>query len=115
MKLFTLNRQLFNRDVDQNGHTKISDIESHSCSYHITEIQEKIRAIQHNFYIDNKDKPVLDRGYAEIVKRGMVDRPFKDGNVYAFNLYSKNTICKFWVEYHELKLSDCPMNDNDLW
>lgn len=108
-KLYTLNRQMADRETDKN----IGDVESYFCTYDMEEMQKHIAEILHKVYVDNKNKPVFSRSHSTITRRGKSE-PFKTGNVYAFVIHSENTKCFFSVEYHELQLSLNSMFDNDL-
>lgn len=108
-KLFTLNRQLADKETGEN----IGNVESYFCTFDIEEMQTKIAEILHKVYVDNKDKDVFKRAHSQITKRGK-GKEFKDGNIYAFVVYLENTKVYFSVQYTELSLSLNPMHDNDL-
>lgn len=107
-KLFTLNRQLFDKETK----VKIGDIESFCPSYDIEDIQKKIAEIRYQHHIDNRDKPAIQRHYSEISSKGK--ETWSKDYIYSFTVYGKNHGACYWIEYHELPISTAVMYDIDL-
>lgn len=108
-KLFTLNRQLFDKETKET----IGDIESFHPTYDIEEIQKKISEIRYQHYITcSNEQDVTKRGYDEITSRG--NESWSKDYIYSFTVYRENHGAIYWIEYHELPLSNAVMHDNDL-
>lgn len=108
-KLFTLNRQLFDKETKE----KIGDIESFHPTYDIEEIQARITHIRRQHYINcSNEQDVTKRGYDEINSRG--NKSWSKDYIYSFTVYGNNHGVTYWIEYHELPLSTAVMHDNDL-
>lgn len=100
-KLFTLNRQLFDKETK----VKIGDIESYCPTFDIDEVQERIQHIRYNMQKE------FDC-HSEITSRG--NESWSKDYIYAFTVYGKNHGACYWVECHDLPISRNTMWDNDL-
>lgn len=99
-KLFTLNRQLFDRHTGE----RIGNIESYCPTFDIEEIQTEIRRIRHE-----QHKQGL---YDKINWKG--DHTWSKDYIYSFTVYTDNTQADYWVECHNLAVSKSVMFDRDL-
>lgn len=103
-KLFTLNRQLFDRHTG----ARIGNIQSYCPTFDIEEVQEKIREIQYNISRGIR----VRNSYSEITSRG--DHSWSKDYIYSFTVYTDNTQADYWIECHDLTVSNSVMFDRDL-